>query len=168
ITALDAHGNPVLDYAGSAAVTSTDPSDRLPAPGGFVNGVRNVSLAFVTEGPHHATVSEVGGLIHADTSAVTIVSGDATALVVASASTTAGAATPATVTAKDVFGNVVGTYRATVTLTSTDPQAILPAPYTFTAADAGQHTFSMTLETAGTFNVTARDGAISVTGAFAV
>ncbi|HMC68206.1 MAG TPA: hypothetical protein VKJ07_03550, partial [Mycobacteriales bacterium] len=168
ITALDAHGNPVLDYAGAAAVTSTDPSDRLPAPGGFVNGVRNVSLAFVTAGPHHATVSEVGGLIHADTSEVTIVSGDATALVVASGSTTAGAATPATVTAKDVFGNVVGTYRGTVTLTSTDPQAILPAPYTFTAADAGQHTFSMTLETAGTFNVTASDGAISGTGAFAV
>ena len=168
ITAVDAHGNPVLNYAGSAAVTSTDPSDRLPAPGAFVNGARNVSLAFVTSGLHRATVSEVGGLIHVDTSEVTIVSGDAGTLVVASSSTTAGAVAPATVLAKDAFGNVVASYRATVTLTSTDPQAILPAPYTFAALDAGQHTFSVTLKTAGTWSVIATDGVISGTAAFGV
>ena len=168
ITALDAHGNPVLNYAGSAAVTSSDVSDRLPPPGAFVNGARNVSLAFVTSGQHHATVSEVGGLIHVDTSEVTIVSADAGTLVVASSSTIAGAVAPATVAAKDAFGNVVASYRATVTLTSTDPQAILPAPYTFAGADAGQHTFSVTLKTAGTWSVTAGDGVISGTAAFSV
>jgi len=168
ITALDAHGNPVLNYAGSAAVTATDASDRLPPPGAFVNGARNVSLAFVTSGQHHATVSEVGGLIRVDTSEVTIVSADAGTLVVASSSTIAGAVAPATVTAKDAFGNVVASYRATVALTSTDPQAILPAPYTFTGADAGQHTFSVTLKTAGTWSVTASDGVISGTAAFSV
>jgi len=161
ITAVDVHGNPVLSYAGSAAVTSTDPSDRLPAAGAFLNGVRNVSLAFVTSGQHHATVSEVGGTLHADTSTVTILSGDASALVVAAASSTAGAPVSTAVVAKDAFGNVVVSYRGTVTLTSTDARASLPAPYPFTAIDAGQHTFSVTLRTAGPWTVIATDAAVS-------
>ena len=36
-------------------------------------------------------------------------------------------------------------------------QAVLPANYTFTAADAGTHTFTVTLETAGTQSITATD-----------
>src|SRR4051812_44241993 len=32
ITAVDVHGNVATDYAGSASVTSTDPTDRLPRP----------------------------------------------------------------------------------------------------------------------------------------
>ncbi|MFL5312619.1 MAG: beta strand repeat-containing protein [Myxococcales bacterium] len=164
ITATDAHGNVVLNYTGSAAVTSTDPSDRLPAAGAFVGGVRSVSLAFVTAGPHHATVTEVAGLIHADTSVVNIVSGNAGALVLTDASATAGTPASTTVVAKDAFGNVVGSYRGTVTLTSTDPQAIVPPPYAFVAADAGQHAFPITLKTAGTWSVTATDAASSISG----
>ena len=39
--------------------------------------------------------------------------------------------------------------------TSSDAHAALPANYTFTAADAGTHTFSATLETAATRLITA-------------
>ena len=164
IRAVDAHGNTVLDYAGSTAVTSLDPTDRLPPAGGFVNGVRNVSIAFVTAGQHRATVTEVGGTVRVDTSTVTIVSEDASVLVVANTSTTAGIAATAAVTAKDRFGNVVVSYTGTVALSSTDPRAILPAPYAFTAADAGQHGFSLTLVTAGTWTVAATDAVRSITG----
>src|SRR5207253_3196320 len=42
---------------------------------------------------------------------------------------------------------------------SSDPHASLPANYTFTAADAGVHTFGITLRTAGAQSVTAADTA---------
>jgi hypothetical protein len=51
-----------------------------------------------------------------------------------------------TVTALDAYGNRTG-YLGTVHFTSSDPQAVLPANYTFTTADAGMHTFSATLKT---------------------
>jgi hypothetical protein len=46
-----------------------------------------------------------------------------------------------------------------VTFGSSDVQAGLPASYTFTAADAGTHTFSATLRTAGTQSITVTDAA---------
>jgi hypothetical protein len=70
---------------------------------------------------------------------------------------THGTAGTITVTAHDAYGNVATGYRGTVTFTSTDSHAVLPANYTFTAANAGTHTFSVTLKTAGTQAVRARD-----------
>jgi len=49
-----------------------------------------------------------------------------------------------TVTAKDAYGNVATGYLGTVHFTSTDANAVLPANYKFTAANAGTHTFSVT------------------------
>ncbi len=40
-------------------------------------------------------------------------------------------------------------YRGFVKFTSSDPNAVLPAPYQFTANDSGVHTFSAVLDTAG-------------------
>ncbi|MCW3996390.1 MAG: hypothetical protein NWE98_09640, partial [Candidatus Bathyarchaeota archaeon] len=72
-------------------------------------------------------------------------------------STTAGEAHDFTVTAKDEFGNTITGYTGTVHFTSSDGQATLPADYTFTSEDAGVHTFSATLKTAGTQSITATD-----------
>ena len=55
------------------------------------------------------------------------------------------------------FNNVATGYRGTVQLTSSDPQAVLPANHTFTAGDAGSHTFSVRLKTAGSQTVTLID-----------
>ena len=71
--------------------------------------------------------------------------------------TTAGVAQSLTVTVKDASGNAVPGYTGTVTFSSSDVQAGLPASYTFTAADAGSHTFSATLKTAGTQSITVKD-----------
>lgn len=62
-----------------------------------------------------------------------------------------------TVTMRDPSGTVIPDYAGTVRFTSTDAAAVLPADYTFTPADAGSHTFSLRLNTAGTFSVTAAD-----------
>jgi len=72
-------------------------------------------------------------------------------------SITAGASGSITVTAKNADGTTDTQYTGTVHFTSTDSQAALPADYTFTAADAGVHTFSATLKTAGTQSITATD-----------
>jgi hypothetical protein len=75
----------------------------------------------------------------------------------APASTTAGVAFDITVTALDATEAVDTGYAGTVTFTSSDGQADLPANYTFVPADNGVHTFSVTLKTAGNQTVTATD-----------
>jgi hypothetical protein len=72
-------------------------------------------------------------------------------------STTAGAAQTFPLTAMDAYGNVATNYTGTVTFSSSDPLAALPANYTFTTADAGVHTFTATLKKAGTQSITATD-----------
>jgi hypothetical protein len=48
-------------------------------------------------------------------------------------------------------------YRGTVHFTSPDPGAVLPADYTFVAADAGVHTFPFTLSLLGNQDITVTD-----------
>jgi hypothetical protein len=71
--------------------------------------------------------------------------------------TTAGVAQSFTVTVENSLGQTLTKYTGTVHFTSNDPQAALPAPYTFTASDAGVHTFSAALKTADTESITATD-----------
>jgi hypothetical protein len=74
-----------------------------------------------------------------------------------------GIAQTITLTALDNGGAPYAAYTGTITFTSSDPSATLPAPYTFTAADAGVHTFSITLNTGGLQSITATDGSSTVT-----
>ncbi len=80
-------------------------------------------------------------------------------------STAAGAPLALTVTAVNASGNVAAGYTGTVLFASSGVQSGLPASYTFTAADAGTHTFNFTLTSAGTQSITARDAEVTtVTG----
>jgi hypothetical protein len=72
---------------------------------------------------------------------------------------TAGAAQSITLVALDAAGNVLTGYTGTVHFASSDAQAGLPADYTFTAADGGIHTFTVTLKTAGTQSLSVVDTA---------
>src|SRR5262249_56660351 len=71
--------------------------------------------------------------------------------------TTAGVSHSFTVTARDAFGNTATGYTGTATFTSTDGQAVLPTNYMFVSGDAGAHSFSATLKTAGSQSITATD-----------
>jgi hypothetical protein len=92
--------------------------------------------------------------------------------VLAPASATSGVPFDVTVVAVDPFGNVDPSYRGTVTFTTSDPDpgVVLPANYTFTAGDAGTHTFTntglgeTTLITAGDQMITVSDPAGGLTG----
>jgi hypothetical protein len=68
------------------------------------------------------------------------------------------------VSVEDDFGTVVTGFTGTVTFTSSDFTAILPTPYTFTAADAGVHHFTITLNALGTQSITLTDAADSLAG----
>ena len=57
-------------------------------------------------------------------------------------SVTHGVAFSLTLTVEDAYGNIATGYVGTVHFSSSDSTATLPANYTFTAADAGQHTFT--------------------------
>jgi hypothetical protein len=74
--------------------------------------------------------------------------------------TPAGVAGTVTVTALNASGGTNTGYTGTIHFTSTDPHAVLPADYTFTAADQGVHTFTVTLVTAGTQSLTVTDTAM--------
>jgi hypothetical protein len=58
----------------------------------------------------------------------------------------AGEPQAVTVTVSDGAGVLRAGYRGTVHFTTSDPNASLPADYTFTASDAGTHTFSSSLD----------------------
>src|SRR5207253_8903141 len=76
----------------------------------------------------------------------------------APANYTAGTAFATTVTVLDANNNPATAYRGTVHFTSSDSAAVLPADYTFVAADNGVHTFSnLAVRTAGAQTVTAAD-----------
>jgi hypothetical protein len=93
------------------------------------------------------------------------VSGDATPPVHTSfavsgyPTTTAGVSNTFTVTVRDSIGQVATGYTGTVSFSSSDVRAGLPASYTFTAADAGVRTFTATLRAAGTQSTSVRDAA---------
>src|SRR5262249_55259118 len=72
-------------------------------------------------------------------------------------SITAGQTTQVTVSVRDQDMMPFPSYTGTVHFTSSDPQAVLPANYTFVAADMGTHTFTVTLKTAGSQTITATD-----------
>jgi uncharacterized repeat protein (TIGR03803 family) len=74
-------------------------------------------------------------------------------------STTAGAPQTFTLTVLNPDGTIDTGYTGTVHFASSDPQAVLPADYTFKAANAGVHTFTATLKTAGPQSITATDTA---------
>jgi alpha-tubulin suppressor-like RCC1 family protein len=78
---------------------------------------------------------------------------------------TAGTASTFTVTAKNGSGNTITVgYSGTVSFSSSDVGASLPANYTFTPADAGVKTFTATLREAGTHTLAVTDGAAVKTG----
>src|SRR5262249_2873193 len=74
---------------------------------------------------------------------------------------TAGVAFSFQGTAYDACGNGATGYAGTVGFSSTLPRAQLPGSYTFTAADGGRHTFSVTVLGAGTGRVMVTDAANS-------
>src|SRR5438105_9065009 len=167
ITAVDAHGNPVKNYAGVAHASSSDSTDLLPGDGSFAQGVRVVSLAFTRAAAHTARVSEVGGTIFADTSNVAVKAAAAASISVSGlpADARADDALTAAVTVKDVFGNVVKDYAGTLHFVLTDLAAPAISDQTLSAGAQGTTSVLFTFYTAGAQSLMVSDTArASVSG----
>jgi parallel beta-helix repeat protein len=170
VTAKDTYGNVGTSYVGTVHFTSTDAQAVLPADYTFSGsdaGTHTFSATFFSAGSRTLTATDtVTSTITGKQTGIQVNPAAASAFVVTTTTTTtAGSAINVTVTAKDASGNVATGYFGTVHFTSTDAQAALPTDYTFTAADAGIHTFSVTLKTAATQTITATDaGTSTITG----
>src|SRR5262249_58930223 len=130
--------------------SSSDPHAILPHSYPFTAndaGSHTFTAALLTVGPQTITVTDDAGL----TDTFNVVVTPASFLVTGFPSPpTAGDEHTLTVPALDFLGNTVTNYAGTVHFTSNDRQAVLPADDTFTAADAGAHTFPATFKTADT------------------
>jgi hypothetical protein len=161
VRAVDAFGNIVTADTSALSITSSDPAMSVsPASPSLVRGKRAFSVTFKTAGTQAIQVGETAkpwvmtlldGIVVSPGKAVSI------SLTDLANPATAGVSTSVTATVHDRFGNVATGYVGTVHFTSNDKAALLPSDYTFTAANAGVHTFSVTLKTRGNRWVTLRD-----------
>lgn len=165
VTALDAYGNIATSYTGTVHFTSSDPRATLPADRAFLPGDLgrvNVSGVFLaTSGSQSVTAEDTLTPSLLGSQSGIVVGPAAAASLSASgfpASTSAGQAGALTITAYDVYGNLATGYRGTVSFSSSDAQASLPAPTTYTGADAGSRSFALTLKTAGQQSISVTDG----------
>jgi hypothetical protein len=159
VTAYDAYGNVATGYGGTVHLTSSDGQAVLPADAPLSNGTGTFSVTLYTAGSQTVTATDSANSSLTGSTTVTVTPAAARYLVVA------GFPSPAlrrqaysfTVTAYDAYGNVATGYTGTVHFTSDEGHADLPNDYTFTAADAGTHTFSATFNRFGTFYLRATD-----------
>ena len=165
VTALDAYGNTATSYRGTVHFTSTDSGAQTSLPDDYTftagdAGTHGFPVTLTSAGNRTVTVAD--GTRTASTP-VAVEAGGATHLVIAGpdAAVTAGDAFDVTVSVEDAFGNPVPSFAGTVHLTSSDPDASLPADYAFTPGDAGSHTFGdgATLTTAGSQSIGVADTA---------
>jgi uncharacterized protein (TIGR03118 family) len=180
VTATNASGTTDPGYRGTIHLTSSDPKAMFvdAATGQALSGNNytfttadaghhTFTVTLDTAGTQSITANDAANGFTGSQTGITVTPAAAASFVVSGFPSPAlsGAPGNVTVTAKDAFGNTATGYTGTVRVTSSDTQAVLPADHTFTAAEAGVHIFSVTLNTTGTQSITATDTANSaITG----
>jgi hypothetical protein len=163
VTAKNPDGTTDTGYTSTVHFSSSDGQADLPANYTFTaadNGVHTFSATLRTAGTQSLTATDtITASLTGSEMGITVNPAAATTMIVSGFPLpfTAGVAGTLTVTLNDPYGNIATGYTGTVQFTSSDGKASLPANYTFTAADAGVHTFTVTLKTAGTQSLTATD-----------
>ncbi len=171
VNAVDANWNPVSS-TDTVGITSTDANATLPANTALVAGTKTLAVTAKTAGSATFTATDItNGTMTANTSPSTTINagaftklqllmpgetaapGTASGKTGAPSAQTAGGAFTVTVNAVDANWNPVSS-TDTVGITSTDPNATLPAN---AALVAGTKTFSITPKTAASSTFTASD-----------
>lgn len=174
VEARDASNN--RNYAYTKAITFTSTDSQATLPGNYTFTIADAGLATIpgvvlkTAGTQTVTADQTDdGTVDGTHANITVNAGSVTNFVVSGVTdpVAAGTSTSPTVTAKDAYTNTVSGYTGTVTFTSSDSQATLPANYTFIGGDAGVKTFTngVVLKTAGEHTLTATNTVTSsITG----
>jgi hypothetical protein len=181
VTLEDPYGNIASGYTGTVQFSTSDSQARIYDPTTGKNvALQGFTYTFTTAdaGSHTftATFAAAGtqSITATDTATASLTGTDGGITVnpapasqfvlTAPSSATAGVPFSVTVTAEDSFGHTVTDYTGTVSFSSNDYRAVLPPDYTFTATDAGVHTFSVTLAGVGETTVSATDWSNGITG----
>ncbi len=163
VSVTDSFGNPITGYLGTIHFTSTDGQAGLPADFTFTatdQGRHTFQVTFKTTGAQSLTATDTSNSTLKATGSLTVTTvAQILTITGLGQNATAGAAQNVIVTLTDSFGNIATGYTGTIHFTSTDGQAVLPADFTFTAADQGKHTFQVTFKTAGAQSLTSTDKA---------
>jgi hypothetical protein len=171
VTALSIFGGPAYGYTGTVHFSTTDPKGVLPADFTFTAadaGIHTFTTPILkTAGNQTITATDT---ITSSITGSAIVSVTPAALAklyiqAKSGTLTAGVPFGAGVAALDAYNNVVTTYLGTVHFSASDPNATLPADYTFTAADQGIHIFTkmFIFQATGPQTITVHDQANNLT-----
>src|SRR5207253_1453772 len=151
--------------------SSSDGQAALPADYAFVAadaGVHTLSATLKTAGSQALTATDtVTSTITGSQSGITVNPAAASSLVVSGSASpsTDGTSRNVTVTATYAYGTTANRYPGTVSFTCPARRSSDLADYAFVAADAGVHTLSATLKTAGSQALTATDTVTStITG----
>lgn len=161
LTVYDSFGNVSTVYTGWVSVATSDP--RAPLAYVYFTaadaGVKTIPVTLYTVGSQAVTISDYANpAVTVTQTGINVTPAAAASLsVTALQGTVAGVAQNFTVTVRDAYGNLATNYRGTLNFTSGDKLAALPAAYTFTAADAGAHTFSLTFKSASGQDLTVTD-----------
>jgi hypothetical protein len=148
VTLFDPYGNLATGFTGTAHFSSSDAQAALPMDYTYTAsdaGSHQFNVTLKTAGSQ--TVTAASGTMTSTVTATIHAASASQLMLNAPANATTAMAFPVSVTLKDAYGNVADGYRGTVGFTSSDPLAQLPSSYTFTAGDAGTHTFQATLVT---------------------
>jgi hypothetical protein len=160
VTAKDAFGNVTPAFNDTVTFTSSDPLAELPDDYTFTaadNGMRTFGGVLKTVGTQSITATDTTRPSLNSTQANILVNPRSFTVTDFPTEVTAGAEHTFIVTARDYAGNPATSYLGKIHFSSSDLHAVLPADYTFTAADAGTQTFAATLVTAGTQSITVVD-----------
>jgi sugar lactone lactonase YvrE len=160
IKALDSNSNVVTSYNGTVDLVSTD-GLITPASYTLLNGQASLFVTvYKAESQTIAATDSVHSYITGHSTAFTVNPGPLNQLVlgtpVGAPPELAGTSFTMTVTAEDAYGNKETGNSDTISFTSTDPHAVLPAASPLTS---GTGNFSFTLKTEGAQTITASDAA---------
>ena len=171
VTAYDSYGNVATTYGGTVHFTSSDGQAILPANYTITpeqQGTFTVTATLATPGTQSITATDTNVTsITGTESGIVVQSATAKSLTISGlpSTVTAGTAYTITVTVYQANGSVSTVYTGTISFSSSDAKAVLPANYTFVVSNSGTHTFSVTFETTGTQSITATDTVTaSITG----
>jgi hypothetical protein len=160
VTARDADGNVDPGYTGTIRFKSSDPRALLPEEYTFTPddaGTRVFEAVLYRAGAQ--TILATDGAFTGLEAGIVIRPGALKRVQIRGlpAAAVAGISRRFTVAGVDDYDNVVPGYRGTVRLTSSDPRARLPRPFTIRAADRGTRTFTAVLYSAGPRALTVTD-----------
>jgi hypothetical protein len=170
VSVFDPYGNFSSNYTGTVAFQSTDSYPGVvPSDYTFSSADQGThtftGVTLFTARAQMLTAQDTANSSLTATAAITVSpAGVSEFELAAPSSVVSGRPFSITVTAFDPYGNLATNYAGVVTFASSDPSALLPSDYGYTAGDSGGHNFGVVFFTVGDQTLIVTDKASGVSG----